>query len=184
MKHLLDTPYLRRFTADLYTRPHRGKSAPTPVIPNEAFVKSVRQNFVKDQNILPMTRIMILNLLGWSGRGQALETTRGIIGKHIGRSARQVSRYLADAVKAGYITYAYTKDRIGYITGLKIYLNFALIRPTPLHKKAKKTGHSRALPSMADTNTNYNYKRKNTQPEQAFLDVLQEISKRNHLDPV
>ena len=92
-----------------------------------------------------MNRCMLALLVGWAGQEQAIETTRGIIAKHIGRSVRQISRYLAEAVEAGYLTYAYTKDRIGYITGIKIYLNFAALKPQKPIKKSQKNRRKTGL---------------------------------------
>ena len=128
MKHFLKTPYLKTLLA------------PKTAIykSNKAFIKPIKQDFIKDSRLLPMNRCMLALLVGWAGQEQAIETTRGIIAKHIGRSVRQISRYLAEAVEAGYLTYAYTKDRIGYITGIKIYLNFAALKPQKPIKKAKK----------------------------------------------
>ena len=68
---------------------------------NNAFVKPVKQDFVRNARLMPGTRCMVLMLLGWAGKEQALETTIGIIAKHIGRSARQVHRYLQDAIEEG-----------------------------------------------------------------------------------
>jgi len=146
---------------------------------NNAFIKSVKQDFVRNPRMMSGTKMMILMLVGWSGQEQAIETTRGIIGKKIGKSASQVSRYLKDAIEEGYLVYAYTKDRIGYITGIKIYLNFSSIRA--IYKKKKKTASSRALPSMANTNSKNIYKRKNSAPEQAYMDKLEAILRRNNL---
>ena len=147
-----------------------------------AFIKPIKQDFMKDNSLLPMCRCMIALLSGWSGQGQAIETTRGILGKHMGRSVRQISRYLTEAVNAGYLTYAYTKDRIGRITGLKIYLNFSRIRPKPFKKKIPKSAETLAMPRKADTNGKYIYKRENTASEQRFLDEIDKITQRNHLN--
>ncbi len=37
-------------------------------------------------------------LAGWSGHGQALETTQGIVARHIGKSVSTVQRMLLDTI--------------------------------------------------------------------------------------
>jgi hypothetical protein len=119
---------------------------------NGSYVLPIRQSFVRDARMMPGTRIMLTLLTGWAGRGEPLLTTEGTIAKHLRRSVRQVYRYLQDAVREGYLRYAYTKDRMGMITGLKIYLSFALLRPDLKQKpRAKPAIPGRTL--MADTNT-------------------------------
>jgi len=147
-----------------------------------AFIKPIKQDFMKDNSLLPMCRCMIALLSGWSGQGQSIKTTRGIVGKHIGRSSRQVSRYLKQAVKAGYLSYAYTKDCIGRITGLNIYLNFSRIRPQAIKKKRPQAAENIAMTCKSDTNSKYKYKRENTVAEQQFLDKITAIAARNKID--
>lgn len=77
---------------------------------------------------MPGTRCMLAMLAGWAGKGAPLELTEGTISKHIGRSVRQVYRYLQDAAREGYLRYYYTKNRFGMITGIKVWLTFDLIR--------------------------------------------------------
>lgn len=117
---------------------------------NGAFVLPVKQSFVKDARLMPGTRCMLSLLVGWAGTGRAIETTQGNIGKHLGRCARQVKRYLDDAIREGYLTYNYTKNRF-MITGIKIFLNFDLLRPN-LKKKAKN-GRKSDRTFKSDTNT-------------------------------
>jgi hypothetical protein len=117
-----------------------------------SYVLPIRQSFVRDARMMPGTRIMLTLLTGWAGRGEPLQTTEGTIAKHLRRSVRQVYRYLQDAVREGYLRYAYTKNRMGMITGLKIYLSFSLLRPDLKRKpRAKPAIPERTL--MADTNT-------------------------------
>lgn len=91
------------------------------------FVKPIKQSFVKNPRLMPMSKIMLTLLAGWAGQGTAIKTTIGIIGKHLSRCRRQVFRYLQDAMEEGYLTYTRTKDRIGRYTGIKIRLNFGAI---------------------------------------------------------
>ena len=117
-----------------------------------AYVLPVRQSFVKDARLMPGTRIMLTLLTGWAGRGEPLQTTEGTIAKHLRRSVRQIYRYLKDAAREGYLRYAYTKNRMGLITGLKIYLSFSLLRPD-LKRKPRPKPANPARTHMADTNT-------------------------------
>jgi hypothetical protein len=116
------------------------------------YVLPVKQSFIKDARMMPGTRIMLMLLIGWGGRGEPVLTTQGIIAKHLKRSVRQVFRYLKDAAREGYLTYAYTKNRLGMITGLKIRLMFPLLRPN-LKRKPRPTPAKPARTPMADTNT-------------------------------
>jgi hypothetical protein len=119
---------------------------------NGTYVLPVKQSFIKDARLMPGTRIMLLLLTGWGGRGEPLQTTQGTIAKHLRRSVRQVFRYIKEAAREGYLTYAYTKNRLGMITGLKIYLSFALLRPNLKRKPPAKPTKPARTP-MADTNT-------------------------------
>jgi hypothetical protein len=119
---------------------------------NGAYVLPVKQSFIKDARLMPGTRIMLALLTGWAGTGRPLETTEGTIDRHLHRSVRQVFRYLQDAVREGYLRYAYTKNRMGLITGLKIYLSFPLLRPDLKRKPRSKPANPARTP-MADTNT-------------------------------
>lgn len=120
---------------------------------NNTFVKPIRQCFVKNPRLMPMTRIMLTLLSGWAGQGGFIETTIGIIGKHISRCRRQVFRYLKDAVEEGYLTYSRTKDRIGRYTGIKVRLNFAAIRFSKSQKQQKtpKVAETLAMTQVAET---------------------------------
>jgi len=95
---------------------------------------------------MPMTRLMLTLLSGWAGNGGTIETTIGIVAKHLGRCRRQVFRYLKDAVEEGYLFYNRTKDRIGRYTGIRVWLNFPAIRfttsrkPKVVRKSAEKLG--------------------------------------------
>ena len=122
----------------------RRKSMDAPV-DNNTFVKPIRQSFVKNPRLMPMTRLMLTLLSGWAGRGDAIKTTIGIIAKHMGRCRRQVFRYLKDAVEEGYLFYSRTKDRIGRYTGVRISLNFPAIRFKTSRKPQK---HSKAAENL------------------------------------
>ena len=126
--------------------------------PSSAFVLPVRQDFVRDPRLMPGTTRMLMLLAGWSGRVPDIHTTLGTIAKHLGRSIRQVQRYVKDAAEEGYLYYGYRKDRLGYITGLKIRLNpsaiFASKRTLPKPKKIKTRPENRAATLVSDTNEN------------------------------
>lgn len=91
------------------------------------FVLPIRQSFIEDARLMPGSTRMLCLLAGWSGQGGPIHTTLGTIGKHLGRSVRQVQRYIKDAAEEGYLVYGYRKGRLGYITGLRIRLNPAAI---------------------------------------------------------
>ncbi len=179
MKQLSELPYMRTlapYSADIAGYKPKRKSLKLEQ-GNNAFVKSVKQDFVRNPRMMPGTKMMILMLLGWAGQEQALETTIGIIAKKLGRSRRQVSRYLKDAIEEGYLFYSHTKDRIGYYTGIKIYLNFTAIKPSKRAVKRRNKG----VTQESDTNSKYIYKRKNNASEQAYMDKLEAILRRNNL---
>jgi hypothetical protein len=117
-----------------------------------SYVLPLRQSFIKDARLMPGTRIMLALLVGWAGTGRPLETTQPTLAKHLQRSVRQVFRYLKDAAREGYLGYAYTKNRLGMITGLKIYLSFPLMRPD-LKRKPRPKPAEPARTHTADTNT-------------------------------
>lgn len=110
----------------LETGPKR-KYCQSPV-DNGAFVKPLKQSFIKNQRLMPGTRMMICLLAGWAGHNKPIETTMNAIGGNLGRCRRQVLRYLKDAAEEGLLTWSKTKNRMGYITGIKIWLNLGLIR--------------------------------------------------------
>ena len=106
---------------------------------NGMFILPLKQSFIKDARLMPGTRCMLAMLAGWAGKGAPLELTEGTIANHIGRSVRQVYRYLQDAMREGYLRYYYTKNRFGMITGIKVWLTFDLIRslkPKPSEHKS------------------------------------------------
>ena len=118
---------------------------------NGTYVLPIKQSFVKDARLMPGTRIMLALLTGWAGTGKPLQLTQGTLAKHLRRSVRQVYRYLKDAAREGYLRYAYTKNRLGMITGLQIYLSFDLLRPTLKKRRPKPVKPDRTQAS--DTNT-------------------------------
>lgn len=155
-----------------------------PLAPNNnAFVKPVKQSFVTNPRMMPQTRCMVLMLLGWAGQEQAIETTIGIIAKKIGRSRRQVSRYLQDAIEEGYLFYSRTKNRMGYYTGIKVHLNFLAIKPRKPAANTTKNRRNQDVTLESDTNNKHIYKRKNTPSEQRFSDKMEDVLRRNNLIP-
>lgn len=117
---------------------------------NGAFILPMKQCFMKNRRIMDSTARMVSLLAGWAGQGTAIETTQGIIARHIGKSVRQVQRMLLDAWREGYLTYSYTKDRIGLITGIKIFLKF----PRILKEKTAVGRRKQATTFVSDTNRN------------------------------
>lgn len=105
-----------------------------------AYIKPLKASFVNDARLSPMTRLMLIMLAGWDGSGRGgLETTIGTIAENLKRSRRMVFHYLKDAARLGYLSYSRKKNRIGYYIGIRIYLNFDLIRKS----FAQKTTESR-----------------------------------------
>lgn len=103
---------------------------------NGTFVKPLKQSFIRNPRLMPMTRMMLALLAGWDGKGQgAIRTTTGILAKQLGRSNRMVFNYLQDAMEEGYLIYSRIKDRMGYYIGIKITLNSMAIRKEYKPKK-------------------------------------------------
>ena len=126
---------------------------------NGTFILPMKQSFMKNRRIMDSTARMLAMLAGWAGHGHALETTQGIVARHIGKSVRTVQRMLHDAWREGYLTYAYTKNRRGMITGIRIFLRLQRILK---EKKPVKPAQKRRIPgatSVADTNRNIDIKR-------------------------
>ena len=94
---------------------------------SETFVLPIRQSFVRDARLMPGTTRMLCLLAGWAGNGHAIETTLGILGRHLSRSERQIQRYLKDAAEEGYLIVTKVANRLGYIIGLRIRINPASI---------------------------------------------------------
>jgi hypothetical protein len=161
MRHLSHTlttlPY---FVPTDLVSPLKRKSCIRP--PSDGtFVLPIRQSLIKDARMSPGTTRMIVLLAGWSGGGRPLETTLGIIGKHLGRSARQVQRYLRDAAEEGYLYFKKVVNRLGYIIGLRIVLCKAAVYAPQRPKKKPPTVENPpvhrgnpATTDAADTNKN------------------------------
>lgn len=148
---------------------------------NNTFVKPIKQSFMKNPRMMPNTKIMLTLLAGWAGNGDAIETTVGIIGKHLSRCRRQIHRYLQDAVEEGFISYTRRKDKIGRYIGIKIYLNFAAIRFTKFIKSKKQRNPSKPAENIdvtlkADTNSNYYLSYSNTQDDTELWDKLSRLA--------
>lgn len=175
LKHLIQTPILMQYAPYMQdeidpSKPRR-KSMVAPPDRN-TFVKPIKQSFIKNPRLSPMTRIMLTLLSGWAGQGGTIETTVGIIGKHLSRCRRQVHRYLKDAVEEGYLSYSRTKDRLGYYTGIKIWLNFGAIRFTKFQKhnqQSKKTKGIQDVTLKSETNTKHIY---NTEQDEELMETL------------
>ncbi|WP_040352836.1 hypothetical protein [Blastopirellula marina] len=147
------------------------------------FVKPLKQCFVRNPRLMPMTRIMLTLLAGWAGHGDSIKTTIGIIAKHLGKSRRQLFRYLKDAAEEGYLYWTKTKDRIGRYTGICVRLNFGAIR----YEKASRAKASSPkpaemvdVPQESDTKTTLSI----TLPgEEEFQARLRAICLRNGIEP-
>lgn len=126
---------------------------------NGTFILPMKQSFMKNRRIMDSTTRMLAMLAGWAGKGQALETTQGIVARHIGKSVRTVQRMLLDAWREGYLTYAYTKNRRGMITGIRIFLRLERLlkekKPVTSARKRRNPGAT----FMSDTNRNIDIKR-------------------------
>lgn len=131
------------------------------VLPEDmgAFIKPLKQCFIRNPRLSPMTRMMLILLSGWNGSGQGgVETTIGTIAEHLCRSRRMVFHYLKDAMEEGYLSYSRIKNRMGYYIGIKIYLNFDAIRksfqPRSGIKTRPESRRMRDVKQSADTNNN------------------------------
>lgn len=132
----------------------KSRTAPTD---SGTFVKPVKQCFIKNSRLMPMTRLMLTLLSGWSGDGSPISTTIGIIAKHLDKSRRQVIRYLKDAIEEGYLYYSRTKCRRGLYTGIKIRLNLGAIRHYYKNKLTNKRAESPRIPDVTPkADTKYN----------------------------
>ena len=113
---------------------------------------------------LDSTARMLAMLAGWAGKGQALETTQGIVARHIGKSVRTVQRMLHDAWREGYLTYAYTKNRMGMITGIRIFLRLERLLKEKKPVTKARTRRKQGATYESDTNRNI-YINKKKDPE-------------------
>lgn len=171
---------------DLARRGPRRKSLERPES-GWKFVLPIKQSLVMDPRIAPGTLRMIALLAGWSGGGRPLDTTLGIIGKHLGRSSRQVQRYLRDAAEEGYLYFRKVSNRLGYVIGLRIVLCKAAIfssrKKRDLQPVYGDSGlESRRIPATtqeSDTNKNILI---NTLSPDPFERRLIEICERNGIE--
>ncbi len=143
---------------DLRPGEPRRKAMISPV-DDGSFVKPIKQCFVRNPRTMPMTRLMLILLAGWNGKGGIIETTTGTIARNLSRSRRMVFNYLQDAVEHGFLIYTRKKDRMGYYVGIRITLNTQAIRRTfqkrkPI-KNEQKTAENHDVKLIADTNYNY-----------------------------
>lgn len=150
------------------------------------FVMPLRQSFITDPRLSSGAMRCVALLAGWSGAGGPIETTQGILARHLGRSVRQIYRYLQDAMEEGYLFYARTVNRMGYITGVRIWINAATVRRkngAPVAKRAKQSRETRRNPArtlMADTKHKSSLvSAKDRETERAFADRLEAIAARN-----
>lgn len=138
------------------------------------FILPMKQSFMKNRRIMDSTARMISLLAGWAGQGIAISTTQGIIAKHIGKSVRQVQRMLLDAWREGYLTYSYTKSRIGMITGIKIFLRFNRI----LKQKDSQIRRKPEATLTSDTNRNSYIFNKDQSAQTEFQNKLKAMCDR------
>lgn len=146
------------------------------------FVRPLRQSFIKDARLAPGTTRMLCLIAGWGGRGDPIDTTLGIIGRHLQRSPRQVQRYLKDAAEEGYLAWSKVTNRLGYVIGLRIRLNGAAIfAPNKARSADAKTHPRRRTPAttqMSDTKTISSSKGAG---QERFERKLREICQRNDI---
>ncbi len=157
--HFNQTPSQRRFDPV----PPKRAAAIKP-IDDGTFILPLQQSFIKNNRIMSSTCRLIALLSGWAGQGAPIETTQGILAKHIGRSVRQVQRMLNDACREGYLSYSYTKSRIGMITGIKIFLRLGFIRKSKPSKQVERP-INQGTTQRSDTNGNPLYYTKDTDLE-------------------
>jgi hypothetical protein len=103
-----------------------------------AFVAPLNQSFIRDPRLMPGTTRMVCLLAGWGGNGRPIDTTLSAIGRNLGRSARQVQRYLRDAAEEGYLYFRKITNRMGYVIGLRIVLCKAAIYKEPRPRREAK----------------------------------------------
>lgn len=163
LRHMTSTFVINQYLPSLnketeQTGPKRyAEAAPSD---QSSFIKPLKAAVIKDSRLMPGTRTMLAMLAGWAGRNTIITTTTGAIGRNLGRSERQAHRYLKDAARLGYLTTCKTKDRMGYITGLKVFLNFGAVRhyyEDYLNRKRAeytKTQETRAQTFPSDINYN------------------------------
>ena len=128
------------------------------------FVLPLKQSLFRDARVMPGTTRMLCLLAGWAGHGRPIETTLSVLGRHLGRSERQIQRYLKDAAEEGYLFVTKVANRLGYIVGLRIRLNPAAIyanRKTEAERGEKRgrgaqsrpqTRRNQATTQESDTN--------------------------------
>ena len=143
------------------------------------FVLPLRQSLIMDARLMPGTLRMLALLAGWAGHGAPLDTNLSVIGKHLGRSARQVQRYLKDAAEEGYLYVRQRVNRLGYVIGLRIHLcRAAIYAPKKVHASGEagrqgvecRSGRRKpATTDQADTNENISIYLKRSDPFEARL---------------
>lgn len=170
----------------LDNEPHRYNN-PAP-INDGLFIKTLKQSVIKDTRLLPMTRMMIILLSGWDGSGKGnLCTNIGTIAKHLKRSRRMVFHYLKEAVAFGYLNYKRTKDRLGYYTGIKIELNFSLIRKKTKNKEDVSGGKQTQRQANQDvkytSQTNKNIFNNLPEDDKIMQTLARFAARAGYLDP-
>lgn len=137
------------------------------------FVLPIRQSLVMDVRLMPGTLRMLALLAGWAGHGGPLDTNLSVIGKHLGRSARQVQRYLKDAAEEGYLYVRQRVNRLGYVIGLRISLCRAAIyapkkeRRVEADRRGFDPAQKRIIPATtdaSDTNENISIRLEKSDP--------------------
>ncbi len=151
------------------------------------FVLPLKQSFIKDARIMPGAMRLLALLSGWAGtHNNPIETTQGVLAKHLSRSVRQVYRYLQDAMEEGYLLYRRTTNRMGLVTGVRVWLNLAALRKQKGDERKRcerrhrpKTRKTLARTLRSDTNGKQIYR---DPGEQRFQEKLAAICKRNGID--
>lgn len=121
---------------------------------SRTFVKPLRQSLFQDARLMPGSVRLIALLAGWAGHGRAIETNLGTLARHLGRSVRQVQRYLQDAMEEGYLRVTRTANRMGMITGLRIAVNRASVFAQDREENTMAGRKNPARTQKADIKTN------------------------------
>ena len=145
-----------------------------------AFVAPLNQSFIRDARLMPGTTRMVCLLAGWGGNGRPIDTTLGAIGRNLGRSSRQVQRYLRDAAEEGYLYFRKITNRMGYVIGLRIVLCKAAIykqaKPKTPAPKPPHIGRNQATTQESDINPTLSLNTESSHPlDQKLVQLCEEF---------
>ena len=147
------------------------------------FIKPLKRSFMQDNRLMPNTKIMIALLSGLCGQGLSITTTMNTLGAQMNRTRRMIWNYVQEAVRFGYISYSRTKNRMGYYTGIKIFMNHHLSRheySTWKHKNQAEKRRNHDVKYNAQINPKYIYTKDSDDKVMAALARF--ASKAGYLD--